>query len=58
MRIVKTTDGLHLGHVLPTLNKGDSAEIDDFTFEVQQIATLENGNLLLSNPNYQLECED
>ena len=64
MRIVRTTDGRHVGRVLlrssveaTSLNTGDVVDIDGFAFEVQYIKTLENGNLLLSNPNYQLECE-
>lgn len=66
MRIIQTTDGRHIGRVLlksdgtpiETLNTGAIILVDDFTFEVQFISTLDNGNLLLSNPNYQLECGD
>lgn len=57
MRIIRTTDGRHLGLVIPVVNIGQSIDLNGFTFDVQQITTLENGNLLLSNPNYQLECE-
>jgi hypothetical protein len=58
MRIVRTTDGRHLGKDLASVNIGDSIDLAGFLFEVQEIKTLENGNLLLSNFNYQLECED
>jgi hypothetical protein len=58
MRVTRSTDGQHLGTVIPVVNRGESVELDGFTFEVQQIATLENGNTLLSNFNYQLECEE
>jgi hypothetical protein len=58
MRVVRSTDRQHIGTVIPVVNKGDIVELDGFTFEVQQIETLENGNTLFSNPNYQLECED
>lgn len=57
MRIVRTTDGLHIGFVIPVLNTGDTVEIEGFTFDIQSVSILENGNSLLSNPNYQLECE-
>jgi hypothetical protein len=64
MRIVRTTDNKHLGRTLLNasgpvlaLNTGDTILIDGFNFEVQHITTLDNGNILLSNPNYQLECE-
>jgi hypothetical protein len=58
MIIVRTTDNRHLGHAVPALNTGDTLELDGFLFEVQTVSTLESGNTLLSNPNYQLECED
>lgn len=58
MRIVTTTDGRHLGTEVPVVNIGDSIDLDGFSFEVQEIKTLENGNTRLSNFNYQLECED
>ena len=58
MRIVRTTDGQHLGVEIQGVNRGDVIDLAGFLFEVQAIKTLESGNLLLSNPNYQLECEE
>lgn len=58
MVIVKTTDSRFLGETIPVVNTGDSLFLDDFVFEVQSKRQLDNGNWLLSNPNYQLECED
>lgn len=58
MRIVRTTDGRHLGAEIPVVNTGDTVNLGDFAFEVQSVKVLENGNTLLSNPNYQLECEE
>lgn len=57
MKILKSTDNKHLGREIQGINKGDCIDLDGFTFEVQNVSTLENGNIVLSNPNYQLECE-
>lgn len=57
MRIVRTTDGRHLGLEIEALNTGDTVDLSGFLFEVQKVTILESGNTLLSNPNYQLECE-
>jgi hypothetical protein len=57
VRIIKTTDNQHLGLVLPDLNTGDSVDLEGFTFYVQSVRTLDSGNVLFANPNYQLECE-
>jgi hypothetical protein len=58
MRIVRTTDNRHLGQELPVLNTDTPINLNGFLFEVQSVKTLENGNTLLSNPNYQIECEE
>ena len=58
MRVVKTTDSQHLGETITSLNRGDVLDLSGFTFEVQAVKLLENGNILLSNPNYQIECEE
>lgn len=58
MKVLKTTDGQHIGRALPELNTGDSIDLDGFVFEVQTKTTLSSGHVLLSNPNYQLECEE
>lgn len=58
MRIVRTTDGQHLGVEVHVLNIGDTANLAGFEFQVLHVSALENGNLLFSNPNYQLECEE
>lgn len=58
MRVVRTTDGRHLGLELSPVNTGATLDLDGFLFEVQKVSNLENGNILLSNPNYQLECEE
>lgn len=58
MIIVRSTDGRHLGVDVQGLNTGSLVDLDGFLFEVQKISNLENGNILLSNPNYQIECEE
>ena len=58
MRIVRSTDNRHLGEDIPEVNTGATLNLSGFLFEVQKIVILENGNKLLSNPNYQLECEE
>ena len=58
MRIVRTTDNNHIGVEIQGVNREDVIDLAGFLFEVQSIKILENGNLLLSNPNYQLECEE
>lgn len=57
MKIIKSTDNKNLGKEIPSINKGDCIDLDGFTFEVQFVSELPNGNKVLSNPNYQLECE-
>lgn len=59
MRVVKTTDGRNISvniEVLPS--KGQSVMLGDFEFVVQSIDHLDNKNVLLSNPNYQIELEE
>lgn len=58
MRIIKTTDGLHLGKDLGSVNTGDVLDLDGFEFYVADKRTLENGHIVLINVNYQLELED
>lgn len=58
MRIIKSTDGLHLGYDIPDLNRGDTLEIDGFVMQVQKRSILDNGHIVLSSFNYQLECEE
>ena len=58
MRVIKTTDGQHLGRDIPEVNTGDTLEFDGFVFQVQKKTVLENGHILLSNFNYQLICEE
>ena len=57
MRIVKTTDGRHIGAEIPDLNTGDVLDLSGFTFVVEKRALLEDGHIVLSNTNYSLECE-
>jgi hypothetical protein len=57
MRILKTTDGLHLGVSIPDLNTGDVLDLNGFEFVVEVLKTLDNGHIVLSNFNYSLECE-
>ena len=40
---------------VPEINIGDTVALEDYTFEVQFIRRLENGSLLVGNPNYQFE---
>lgn len=59
MKVVKTTDGRNLNvniEVLPS--KGQSVMLGDFEFVVQSINRLDSNNVLLSNPNYQIEIEE
>lgn len=56
MRIVKTTDSRHIGvniELIPSV--GEDILLGDFIFEVQFKVILDNMNVLLSNPNYQIE---
>lgn len=58
MVILKSTDNRFIGEHIQDVNRGDSLYLDDFVFEVQDKRLLETGLWLLSNPNYQLVCED
>ncbi len=58
MVIIRTTDSRHIGETIPVVNTGDIVPLGDFIFEVQSMRLLENGHWLLSNPNYQIECEE
>ena len=57
MTIIKSTDGRYVGQRIPNVNKGDSVNLGDFVFYVQNMTLLENGHTLISNPTYQLELE-
>ena len=59
MHIIASTDNKYLGKEFPADTKvGDSITFGDFIFEVQKINILEDGNLVFSNSNYQLQCEE
>lgn len=58
MRIIKSTDGNHLGKDIQDINTGDTVDLGGFLFFVQSKTILQSGNVMLSNPNYQLECEE
>ena len=55
MVIVSSTDNKYLGYEVKEINIGDTVELEDYTFEVQIIHELENGNLIVGNSNYQFE---
>lgn len=56
MIIVSSTDNKYLGYEVKEFNIGvTNVELEDYTFEVQIINTLENGNLIVGNSNYQFE---
>ena len=55
MIIVSSTDNKYLGYEVKEINIGDTVELENITFEVQFIRTLDNGNLIVGNPNYQFE---
>lgn len=59
MRIVKTTDGQHIGVNIDIENVvNEVLTIGDFSFVLQSTVRLDNNNVLLSNPNYQIELEE
>lgn len=59
MKVVSSTDAKYLGsEVTSDLILGDSVTFGDFTFEIMFVKTLENGNILIGSPNYQIELED
>lgn len=59
MRIVKTTDNRHIGvNIDRPIQTNCIILINDFEFAVEKITILENLNVLLSNPNYQIEIEE
>lgn len=58
MRIISSTDNRYLGQVIPDVNTGDTVDLGGFNFYVEVKRTLETGQILLSNVNYQLICED
>jgi hypothetical protein len=55
MKVISSTDNKYLGMQVPEISVGDTVALKDYTFEVQFIRMLENGNLLVGNPNYQFE---
>ena len=55
MRVISSTDNKYLGYEVQEIKVGDIIELEDYTFEVQFIRRLENGSLLVGNPNYQFE---
>lgn len=55
MKVISSTDNKYLGMEVPEINIGDTVALEDYTFEVQFIRRLENGSLLVGNPNYQFE---
>lgn len=59
MKIVKTTDNRHIGVNIDRPTETNCLIlINDFEFIVEKITVLENLNILLSNPNYQIEIEE
>lgn len=59
MNVIASMDGKYLGAEVPADTKvGDVLQFDDFELPVQFIFRLENGNIRLGSPNYQLEIEE
>ena len=58
MKIVRSTDGRHIGVNIEAPSRNQSVMLGDFEFVVQNIMILDNLNILLSNPNYQIELEE
>lgn len=59
MRIIKTTDGQHIGVNIEAIpSRGQSVMLGDFEFVAQNIITTGEGSVLLSNPNYQIELQE
>lgn len=59
MVVISSTDGKYIGQEVPDNTKrGDTILLDDFEFSVQFVFKLENGNIRLVSPNYQLEIEE
>lgn len=55
MKVVSSTDNKYLGMEVQEIKLGKSITLENITFEVQFIRSLENGNLIVGNPNYQFE---
>ena len=59
MIVISSMDGKYLGEeVSNDVKVGDTILFSDFDFPVQFIFRLENGNIRLGSPNYQLELEE
>lgn len=59
MRIIKTTDGQHIGVNIEAIpSRGQSVMLGDFEFVAQNIVITGDGSVLLSNPNYQIELQE
>ena len=59
MRIIKTTDGQHIGVNIEAIpSRGQSVMLGDFEFVAQNIVITDDGSVLLSNPNYQIELQE
>lgn len=58
MKVISSTDNKYLGNeISDNVSLGEVISLGDFSFEVQRIQKLENGDVILSNPNYQLIIE-
>lgn len=58
MQIISSTDNKYIGKEILNLEMGIIIHLDDFEFYVQRMQVLENGNICLSNANYQLQCKE
>lgn len=59
MIVVSSTDGKYVGaEIEKDIKVGDTITFDDVEIPVQYIFHLENGNIRLGSPNYQLEIEE
>ena len=55
MRVISSTDNKYLGYEVQEIKVGDIIELDTYTFEVQFVHTLADGNICVGNTNYQFE---
>ncbi len=59
MRIIKSTDGQHIGVNIEAIpSRGQSVMLGDFEFVAQNITQTDEGSVLISNPNYQIELQE
>lgn len=59
MRVTSSTDGKYIGHTIASLpSVGDILLFGDFSLEVQFVKTLDTGEHVVGNPNFQIAFKE